>query len=505
LAIRRSRLPRIVAFVAVLLVGLAIPRAASAHLVLVSSAPPAGSRLAAAPSAIGLSFSEDPQLAITHIEVVNAAGARVDSGAPRLVQIPKHTLEVALTGSLAPGKYTVRWRTTSDDGHPVHGSFAFTITHGASVAPTTPTAAPPVALPGTNAAGARDSMAMDTTEAGGFDVGSPLYVLVRWLGFVAMLALVGSVVLARWITPRAVVGRPELARRIDIGAAAVLRVAAVLLVIDAALRLAAQVAALRGNPPMPVDVRAILTTTVWGWAWLFELAGAIIAIAAAARANAARWPAAWMSVLVLSLSFAFTGHAAAATHLRTVAVISDALHIMAAGAWLGTLLGVALVAMPACLAQPEGERGAAAADFINAFSPVALVSAAVVGITGVVAAWLHLGSWHAFVDTDYGRTLLIKLALVATVLALGAINWRIMRPALGTEMAARRLRRSAVLELIAAAAVLAATAVLVASSPPADMDMSSAQPARVPAAPPPSAAAPDGMAMRARVPRAAAT
>ncbi|MGH7635928.1 MAG: copper resistance protein CopC, partial [Gemmatimonadaceae bacterium] len=62
-------------FVAVLLAGLAIPRAASAHLVLVSSAPPAGSTLDAAPSAIGMSFSEDPQLAATHIEVTNAAGA----------------------------------------------------------------------------------------------------------------------------------------------------------------------------------------------------------------------------------------------------------------------------------------------------------------------------------------------------------------------------------------------------------------------------------------------
>ncbi|HEV2181755.1 MAG TPA: copper resistance protein CopC [Gemmatimonadaceae bacterium] len=480
--------------------GLAIPRSAFAHLVLVSSAPPAGSTLAAAPAAVGLSFSEDPQLGATHIEVVNASGVRVDSGTPRLVHVPKHTLEVPLVGSLAAGRYTVRWRTTSDDGHPAHGAFSFTIAMGAVAVSTAP---PPA--PSETGVHAGQPMVMDTTEAGGFDVESPLYVIVRWVSFVAMLALVGAIVLARWVTPRAAAGRPELARRVDANALVVFRLATALLLIDAALRLAAQVAALRGNPPMPVDVPAILTTTVWGWAWLFELAAAIVAIVAALKAGAARWRVAEVAAFVLALSFAFSGHAAAATHLRALAVSADALHILAAGCGFGTLFGVAVVAMPACLAQDEGARGAAAADFANAFSPVALTSAGVLVATGIVAAWLHLGSWHAFVDSDYGRTLLIKLALVATVVALGAINWRILRPALGTEAAARRLRRSAALELIAAAAVLAATAVLVASSPPADMtDMGAAQPAVAPAATAASAPA-DGIAIRARVPRTAGT
>lgn len=487
-------------FVVVLIAGLAIPRSAFAHVVLVSSAPPAGSRLAAAPSAVGLSFSEDPQLGATRIEVMNASGARVDSGTPRLVQVPKHTLEVALAGSLASGTYTVRWRTTSDDGHPAHGTFTFTIAEGA-VAP--PAHAPAATVPET-ASQAGPSMAMDTTESGGFDVESPLYVIVRWIGFVAMLALVGAIVLARWVTPRAAAGRPDLARRVDVKSLVVFRSATALLLLDAALRLVAQVAALRGNPPMPVDVLALVTTTVWGWAWLFEVAAAIIAIVAALKNGAARWRVAEAAALVLALSFAFSGHAAA-THLRALAVSADALHMLAAGSWLGTLLGVAIVAMPACLAQDEGTRGTAAADFVNAFSPVALTSAGVLVATGIVAAWLHLGSWHAFVDSDYGRTLLIKLALVATVVALGAINWRIMRPALGTEAAARRLRRSAASELIAAAAVLAATAVLVASSPPADMsDMGDAQSAVAPAATAASAPA-DGIAIRARVPRGAGT
>ena len=491
-----------------LIAGLAIPRSAFAHLVLVSSAPPAGSTLAAAPSAVGLSFSEDPQLGATRIEVMNASGARVDSGAPFLVHTPKHTLEVGLVASLTPGRYTVRWRTTSDDGHPVHGSFTFTIAAGAVAVPRAAAPGAPAHDTGAVAPNAPPAMsAMDTSSAGGFDVESPWYVAVRWLGFVAMLALVGSVVLARRVTPRATAGRAELAGRIEHGAAAVLRVAAALLIIDAAMRLAAQIAALRGSPPMPVDVRGVVTTTVWGWAWLLEAASAIIALAAGVpsrRSGGAHWRFAEVCAVLLALSFSMSGHAADASSWRELAVCADALHILAAGAWLGTLLGVALVAMPACLREPDGTRGPAAADVVNAFSPVALVSAGVVVATGIVAAWLHLGSWRAFVDSDYGRTLLIKLALVATVVALGAINWRILRPALGTEAAARRLRRSAALELVAAAAVLAATAVLVAASPPADMEASAPQPARASAATAASAPA-GGIATRALVPRADGT
>jgi putative copper export protein len=89
--------------------------------------------------------------------------------------------------------------------------------------------------------------------------------------------------------------------------------------------------------------------------------------------------------------------------------------------------------------------------------------------------------------SGYGRLLLIKLSLIVLLAAFGAVNWRVLRPALSDGIALQRLRRSATVELVIGAAVLAVTAVLVATSPPGDdaTDQPSAA-ATAPATAPPS-------------------
>lgn len=334
---------------------------------------------------------------------------------------------------------------------------------------------------------------------------------IRWLAYVGLLGVIGTVVLARVVVPRAAGQRSALAARIGRRAGRWLAAAAALLLASAVLRLIAQVAVLDGgDPTATVDVPAMVMHTMWGWSWLLELAGVALALGAAVparRTNGARWTLATLAAAVLALSFATGGHAVAVTHLRGLAVTSDALHVLAAGGWLGTLLILTGVAMPAAFAEPAGERGRAAADLVHAFSPVALCCAAVVAATGVVAAWMHLGTLAALWQSGYGRTLLVKLALVAAVAAVGAVNWRVLRPSLGTDGAAVRIRRSALLELAAGALVLAATAVLVAASPPAEMDdaMTGPQPSLAPATLGAAGPASAGITIRVRVPRPVGT
>ena len=68
--------------------------------------------------------------------------------------------------------------------------------------------------------------------------------------------------------------------------------------------------------------------------------------------------------------------------------------------------------------------------------------------------------------TAFGRTLLVKLALLGGVAGVGAYNWRRVRPALGRRGGAARLRTSAMVELGFATLVVMATAVLVATPTP---------------------------------------
>jgi putative copper export protein len=83
-----------------------------------------------------------------------------------------------------------------------------------------------------------------------------------------------------------------------------------------------------------------------------------------------------------------------------------------------------------------------------------------------VNGWLEVRELGALWSTAYGRTLLVKLALLLPVALLGAYNWRRVVPALEAEGGAARLRRTATVELALGALVLLVTAVLVATPTP---------------------------------------
>lgn len=145
-------------------------------------------------------------------------------------------------------------------------------------------------------------------------------------------------------------------------------------------------------------------------------------------------------------------------------------HRLFAGFWIGTLFvlvaaGIATVSRSRL--TPE-QRGRTAADMVNAFSPLALVSFAILALFGVITAWRHLKTLSALWTTPYGYALIAKLVVVAIVVGLGAFNWRRQKPLLGTEKATGVLRSSAIAELTAAALVLIITAILVSLPSPSE-------------------------------------
>ncbi|HKC80961.1 MAG TPA: CopD family protein [Gemmatimonadaceae bacterium] len=141
----------------------------------------------------------------------------------------------------------------------------------------------------------------------------------------------------------------------------------------------------------------------------------------------------------------------------------NAVHILAASTWLGTLLVLTAIGIRGVIRSHTSgqQRAELVADLVNSFSPLALTSAAIVGITGLTTAWLHLKRLSALWTTSYGIALIVKLILVAIVVTLGAWNWRRVRPSLGDEGSELTIRRSATMELTFAALVLIATSVLV--------------------------------------------
>jgi len=93
-----------------------------AHVHLRDSSPADGARLAAAPTALTLSFSEPAQLTALSLQQDQGSSWKLSAPAE-----PQLRVSVSLP-ALAPGSYHLRWRALSRDGHVVPGEIRFSIT-----------------------------------------------------------------------------------------------------------------------------------------------------------------------------------------------------------------------------------------------------------------------------------------------------------------------------------------------------------------------------------------
>ena len=451
---------------------LLLPAVLYAHVVLRKSEPANGAVLRVAPRVIRLTFSESPQLAFTRVELIGPNSQQIALSPLRAAAPDSTRIVVAdVLGPLRAGLYRITWQITSADGHPVRGSLAFRIAvdaAGLAISPMDSAASaalPPV--PVDTAASPAPTPPEATTP---FDAESWQYAIVRLLTFTAITMVVGAVVFAMIVVPGVhhrvpdlpaafVVESRRLAARTALGATAAL---AVFLV----ARLVAQSYAVRGAPPSLDFVRDV-TRTAWGVGFLVAT-GSLIALAVAlSRPRQASWRTAALGVLGLALATALSGHAAASGRWTAIAVVSDTVHILAAGGWLGALLFVVVAGVPATAALAPLGRGLAVRGMVDVFSPMALAFAGVLAVTGVIAAVLRLGAWSALTGSDYGRLLLLKIGGLVLVLIVGAYNWLRLRPALDGDRVGT-LRRTAAAELALGLAVLAVTAWLVATPPPGD-------------------------------------
>ncbi|TQR87679.1 copper resistance protein CopC [Mycobacterium hodleri] len=131
--------------IAAALIALALSSAgvgiAAAHTALVSSDPAKDANLSTAPTAVVLTFSEDINPAFATVVVKSADGSNWVGESPQ-VDGPRLTAAVG-PGRLATGEYTVGYRVVSTDGHPVTGSYTFTIAASPGEPPPPPASTEP--------------------------------------------------------------------------------------------------------------------------------------------------------------------------------------------------------------------------------------------------------------------------------------------------------------------------------------------------------------------------
>ena len=101
---------------------------ASAHTDVVSTSPADGSDVNASQESISLTFAEPPLADGAAIVVMDSTGTILDSPAPTL---DGATISIPWPADLMPGKATVQWRATGQDGHVLSGEFVFNYTAAA--------------------------------------------------------------------------------------------------------------------------------------------------------------------------------------------------------------------------------------------------------------------------------------------------------------------------------------------------------------------------------------
>lgn len=102
------------------------PSTLLAHAYLVKSSPAQRAVLHRAPAKIQLWFSEPLEPRYSTLTVTDSNGWRVDSGITEIsADDPKHLS--ATLSDLPPGRYFVKYRVLSIDGHIVEDRFSFTV------------------------------------------------------------------------------------------------------------------------------------------------------------------------------------------------------------------------------------------------------------------------------------------------------------------------------------------------------------------------------------------
>jgi putative copper resistance protein D len=187
-------------------------------------------------------------------------------------------------------------------------------------------------------------------------------------------------------------------------------------------------------------------------------------VALVRRPEPRRW---WVALAVLTVLLgvgsAWSSHAAGRLGSRALLLVLDALHQLAAGVWVGGLLHLTVVA------SSRVEAGWSA-SLLKRFSAIAFASVALLVLAGVGLTVAYVDGAGALLGTSYGSMILTKVAVLAGVVLLGAVNFFVVRrlPE-GSGVSLPRLRRFVEVEFGLGATVLFIAASLTSLPPAVDV------------------------------------
>ncbi len=361
------------------------------------SEPRVGSVLLTPPPRVRLWFDGMLEPAFSTITVIDANNQQVDKGDGG-VNPADHTVLEASLPPLPAGKYRIVWSVVDHDGHRTEGDLSFSVGPGSYDRPRAASA--PATLP---------------------------QLFVRWLNFIGLSMLIGALAFHVLIV-RSVelphqgfetVEQPF--RRLELSAIVLVALASV-----GELILRTQM--MRGGPLAEIHtvLPVVILQTHFGAVWLVRmgLIGLLILVWGLRRTTAPQNRRTIMLSLsataFIALTMSLSGHAAHWGDL-TMPVLIDWIHLVAGSIWTGGLFAMGFL-IQRFVAPPDTKASRGLAAVGRPFSRMAAYCVFTLLAGGLFNAWLQVGSLQPLVTTSYGLALLVKIFLVALVLALAAVN-----------------------------------------------------------------------------------
>lgn len=416
------------ALIALLALGGPLAAPAAAHANLLGSDPANGAVVSQPPERVVLSFSEPVRLLPDRIVVVGPDGDSVHEGEP---QVEGSDVIIPVRQVADIGTYLVSYRVISQDSHPVGGSLTYSVGAPSDV-PALPEA---------------DEELTDPVVAAGLSS-------AKYLGYAGLVLVVGPAVMLASLWPR------RLRRR---GPSRLVWTGVGLIGASTVLGLWLQAPYTTGQQlfgASAADLREVFASP-YGTALVIRL-GVLVAVALLLRPVLAGQAARSDLLLVGGLSvvglgtWSFTGHSIASP-IPAISIAVNTVHVAAAAFWIGGLVVLAVF-----LLRLANERELTA--LLPEWSRWAAFAVSALLLAGLVLAVVELGPPEALWATSYGRLLLVKLALVAVVIAVAGYSRRLVRQQLGAQRP-RAMRLAVGAEALVLALVLAVSSVLVQTTP----------------------------------------
>ncbi len=294
-----------------------------------------------------------------------------------------------------------------------------------------------------------------------------LLVAIRLIHFAAVMLVFGSTAFRLYalsgVIPAAS-GKADALPAFDAWLGSITGGGAVVSLLSAVALLLGVTATMTGSIVAALDwetVGTVLLGTAFGhvWSWHLLLAAAVVVVATGRRRRHVGLRLALAALLLASLGW--VGHAAMATGPAGMAhEVNQALHLLAAGLWLGGLVPLAWL-IRQVRRRRRGDWYGLVREALPQFSRMGYCAVAALAVTGAVNSVLLVGGFGALFETPYGRLLAVKISLFLAMVGVALGNRFRLAPRILDESApVDMLARAIFAEQALGLAVLAVVSVL---------------------------------------------